>query len=166
MRPDPGSAEAPPEPPVEPSPARGRWSDRVAGAILFALAVWYWWQAGAYQVAFGDVAGPSLFPRVVAVPFAALALLLVLRPDPDPVWLRWPAAARQAGALAVLVGYPLLIEPLGFPMATFLACLPLSLVLGATWLQATLAALAIALGLFFMFDGVFGLPLPPGPLLG
>lgn len=156
-----------PRSPAEAPPAtRGRWSDRVAGAILLALALWYWWEAGSYQVAFGDVAGPSLFPRVVAVPFALLALAILLKPDPDPVWLRWPAAARQAGALAVLIGYPLAIEPLGFPIATFLACLPLSLVLGASWLQATLSALAIALGLFFLFDGVFGLPLPPGPLLG
>ena len=144
----------------------GRLSDRVAGTILFVLAVWYWWEAGNYAVSFGDPAGPSLFPRVVAVPFALLALFLVLRPDPDPQWLHWPAAARQIGALVVLFGYPLAIEPLGFPIATFLACLPLSMILGGSWLQATLASLVIALGLFFLFDGLFGLPLPPGPIFG
>ena len=143
-----------------------RLSDRIAGTILFALAVWYWWDAGNYTVSFGDPAGPSLFPRVVAVPFALLALVLVLRPDPDPVWLRWPAAARQVAALVVLCVYPLAIEPLGFPIATFAACVPLSLILGGTWLQAVLTALGLSLGLFFTFDGLFGLPLPPGPILG
>ena len=141
-------------------------SDRVAGAILFVLAVWYWWQAGAYSVAFGDPAGPSLFPRVVAVPFALLALALILRPDPDPVWFRWPAAAKQAGALVVLFGYPLLIVPVGYPIATFLAALPLALIFGASWLQGVLTALGLGFGLFFLFDAVFGLPLPTGPIFG
>ena len=143
-----------------------RLSDRIAGAILFALALWYWWEAGSYAVSFGDPAGPSLFPRVVAVPLALLALVLIVRPDPDPVWLRWPAAARQVGAVVILFGYPMLIQPLGFPIATFVASLPLSLILGGRWLQATLASLGIALGLYFLFDGVFGLPLPPGPIFG
>jgi hypothetical protein len=41
---------------------------------------------------------------------------------------------------------------------------PLAIILGATWLQAVLASLGIALGLFFLFDWVFGLPLPAGPI--
>jgi putative tricarboxylic transport membrane protein len=144
----------------------GRLSDRIAGAILFALAVWYWWHAGSYTVTFGDPAGPSLFPRVVAVPLALFALVLIVRPDPEPAWLRWPAAAKQIGALVVLFGYPIAIVPLGFPIATFLACVPLSIILGGSWLQATLASLGIALGLYFLFDGLFGLPLPAGPIFG
>lgn len=143
-----------------------RLSDRIAGAILFALAVWYWWKAGSYQVDFGDPAGPSLFPRVVAVPFALFALIIMLRPDPNPIWLRWPTAAKQAGALVVLFGYPMAIQPLGFPIATVVACLPLSLILGGSLLQALLTSLAIGLGLYFLFDGIFGLPLPPGPIFG
>lgn len=141
-----------------------RSSDRIAGAILFALALWYWWEAGSYSVAFGDPSGPSLFPRVIAVPFAIFALFMIVAPDPDPVWLRRATALRQVGALAVLFGYPLLIVPLGFPVATFAASLPLSLIFGASLLQATVTALAIAVGLFLLFDGFFGLPLPAGPL--
>ncbi|RMH49402.1 MAG: tripartite tricarboxylate transporter TctB family protein [Alphaproteobacteria bacterium] len=141
-------------------------SDRVAGAILFALAIWFWWQAGSYAVAFGDPAGPSLFPRVVAVPMALFSLVLILRPDPDPVWLRWPAAARQGAALAILLVYPLMLRPLGFPAATFLAVLPLALLFGARVMPAVVTALAIAGGLFVIFDTLFGLPLPLGPLSG
>lgn len=141
-------------------------SDRVAGTILFVLAIWYWWQAGSYAVSFGDPAGPSLFPRVVAVPLALFSLALIFRPDPDPVWLRWPAAVKQIGAVVVLFAFPMMIEPLGYPVATFAACLPLALILGATWLQATLTSLATGAGLYFLFDGVFGLPLPAGPFFG
>ena len=141
-------------------------SDRIAGTILFVLAVWYWWQAGTYQVNFGDPGGPSLFPRVVAVPLAVFSLFLVVRPDPGPVWFRWPSVLRQAGALAVLLIYPMAIKPLGFPASTFLAVLPLSLILGGTWLQATLSALGISVSLYFIFDRFFGLPLPAGPFFG
>lgn len=143
-----------------------RLSDRVAGTILFVLAIWYWWQAGSYAVSFGDPAGPSLFPRVVAVPFAIFSLVLVFRPDPDPIWLRLPSAFKQIAAVIVLFAFPLLIEPLGYPVATFAACFPLALILGATWLQATLTSLATGAGLYFLFDGVFGLPLPAGPFFG
>jgi len=144
----------------------GRRSDRIAGAILVALAIFYWWGAASYRVGFGDPAGPSLFPRVVAVPMGVIALFLLIRPDPDPVWFRWPAMARQAGALLVLFAYPMLIKPLGFPASTFLAVVPLSLILGGSWLQAVLSGLGISVVLFFIFDRFFGLPLPPGPFFG
>jgi putative tricarboxylic transport membrane protein len=141
-------------------------SDRIAGAILFALALWFWWRAGTYTVAFGDPAGPSLFPRVIAVPLAVLSLWLVLRPDENPTWFRFPAVLKQGVALACLFAYPYLIVPLGFPIATFLAALPLSLLFGATWLQGTITAACLGVGLFFTFDLLFGLPLPAGPLFG
>jgi putative tricarboxylic transport membrane protein len=141
-------------------------SDRIAGAILLALAIWFWWQAANYRVAFGDWAGPSLFPRIVAVPLALFSLVLILRPDPNPSWFRWPAVARQAVALVVLFGYPQIIQPLGFPAATFLAVLPLAVLFGATWLQGVVAGLGISVSLYFIFDGFFGLPLPLGPLFG
>ena len=145
---------------------RSHLSDRIAGTILLVVAVLYWWHAGSYAVSFGDPAGPSLFPRVVAVPFGLLSLYLILRPDPDPMWLQWPQAARQVALLAVLVLYPLAIEPMGFPISTFLGTLLLAIILGATWLQAVLTGLGVGLGLFFLFDGFFGLPLPPGPIFG
>ncbi|MGF1554108.1 MAG: tripartite tricarboxylate transporter TctB family protein [Paracoccaceae bacterium] len=145
--------------------ARGRLADRVAGAILLVLAAAFWWQAGAYSVAFGDPAGPSLFPRVVAVPLGLLSLFLIVRPDPNPDWPGLPAGLRMGAAVAVLLVYPQIIEPLGFPAATFLASLPLALILGAGWQPAVAVSAAIGAGLYVVFDLVFGLPLPAGPFL-
>lgn len=142
------------------------WSDRIAGAILLALAVWFWWQAAEYRVTFGDPAGPSLFPRIVAVPLGLFSLVLILRPDPDPVWFRFPAVLRQAAALAVLSGYPMVLLPLGFPAATFLAVAILSVLFGAGWLPAVLTGLGLSAGIFVIFTSIFGLPLPVGPLFG
>ena len=143
-----------------------RLSDRIAGAILLVLAIWYFILAGSYTVGFGDPAGPSLFPRIVAVPVGLLSLVLILRPDPDPVWFRWPHAAAQVATVVVLFAYPALIEPIGFPLATILAAALLARILGGTWLQSVLSALAIGFGLFFLFDWFFGLPLPTGPIFG
>ena len=143
-----------------------RLSDRIAGAILLALAVWYWIEAGNYTVGFGDPAGPSLFPRAVAVPTGLLAAVLILRPDPDPVWFRWPHVIGQAATLVVLLAYPMLIEPLGFPLSTTLGAALLARILGGGWLQSVLSGLLMGFGLFFVFDWVFGLPLPVGPIFG
>lgn len=146
--------------------AQTRWSDRVAGAIFLALAIWYWIEAGSYAVRFGDPAGPSFFPRLVAVPMGVFALFLILRPDADPVWFRWPQLLNQAGTLAVLFGYPVAIEPLGFPISTLIATMLLAKILGGTWLQAIGLGIAMGFGLFFLFDAGFGLPLPAGPIFG
>ncbi|MEF2553738.1 tripartite tricarboxylate transporter TctB family protein [Aurantimonas sp. A2-1-M11] len=143
-----------------------RIGDRIAGAILLALAIAHFIAAGSFTVAFGDPAGPALFPRIVAVPLGLFSLFLLLRPDPDVRWFRWPQAAGQFGTLAVLLAYPIVLEPLGFPLATTLATIVLSKILGGTWLQATATGLVVGFGLFFLFDAGFGLPLPAGPIFG
>ena len=143
-----------------------RLSDRIAGALLLALAVWYWIEAGSYTVEFGDPAGPSLFPRVVAVPTALLAAVLIVRPDPDPVWFRWPHVRGQIATVVILFAYPLLIEPMGFPLSTALGSALLARILGGSWLQSVISGLAMGFGLFFLFDRGFGLPLPTGPIFG
>lgn len=56
-----------------------------------------------------------------------------------------------------------MIEPLGFPAATFLAVMPMAMLFGARWLPAVITGLAMAVTLFILFDQIFGLPLPAGP---
>ena len=143
-----------------------RLSDRIAGAVILALAVWYGWTASSYQQSFSDPVGPSLFPQLVAVPLGLLALALIVRPDPDPTWLHGSHKLRQGATLLILVAYPALIEPLGFPLSTTLGALLLARVLGAGWLPSTLTGLVVGIGLFLTFDTLLGLPLPLEPALG
>lgn len=137
-----------------------RLSDRLAGAIVLALAVWYHRTAEGFSESFGDPVGPSAFPQMIAVPTGALALFLLVRPDPDPKWLHLPGAWRQIATLVTLLAYPTLIEPAGFPAATFLGAAALSRILGASWLGATAVGLAVGPGLWLIFDPLLGLPLP------
>lgn len=144
----------------------GRLSDRIAGAIILALAIWYWIEAGSYSVSFGDPAGPSFFPRIIAVPMGLFAAFLIVKPDPDPTWVRWPHVLGQIATLGILILYPLIIEPAGFPISTSIAAALLAKILGGSWLQSVVSGLVMGFGLFFLFDGVFGLPLPMGPIFG
>ena len=143
-----------------------RMSDRIAGAIFLALAVWCWITAAEYAVDFSDPAGPALFPRMIALPLGLLSLFLIIRPDSDPGWLKWPQAAGQIATVIVLFVYPALLESAGFPLATILATLVLAKILGASWLQAALCGIAVGFGVFILFDWGFGLPLPIGSILG
>lgn len=137
-----------------------RLSDRIAGAIVLALAIWYFWTATGFREDFGDPVGPAAFPEMLAIPTGLFALFLILRPDPEPTWIHVPGVFRQIATLAALLAYPLLIEPLGFPAATFLGAGALSRILGAGWLGAVLTGLATGLGLWIIFDPLLGLPLP------
>jgi putative tricarboxylic transport membrane protein len=140
-----------------------RLSDRIAGAIFLALAIAYWVMTGDYAVSYGDPAGPTLFPRIVAVPFGLFAIFLIIKPDLDPVWFRWPHVTGQIATILVLLIYPLVLEPMGFPLATFIGTTLLARFLGATWLQAAISGLVTGVGLFVLFDIIFGLPLPLMP---
>ena len=140
-----------------------RRGDRAAGALVLLLSAAYWWEAGRLEGGFGDPLGPAAFPRLIAVPTAALALFLILRPDPDALWWHGRQTAAQLAALASLLAVPLLVEPLGFPITATLAGGALAVVLGAGPLAALLTGLAVGVGLFVVFDSVLGLPLPGWP---
>jgi putative tricarboxylic transport membrane protein len=140
-------------------------SDRIAGLLLFAFAVWYGWTAEGFQQGFGDPLGPAMFPQLVAVPFALLSLVLVFRPDADPRWPGARAMLRQGATLLVLVAYAQSMERLGFPLATFIACALLCRLLGTDWARAGTAGAGVGVALYLLFDPVLGLPLPLVPEL-
>lgn len=140
-------------------------SDRVAGLIILSAAIWLWIAAGGVVAGYGDPVGPALFPRLVAIPLGLFALVMIVRPDPQPAWPRADALVRQAVMLGVLFGYPVLIEPLGFPLATTIGAFCLCTILGARWRPASVTSVAIGVGLFVLFDQLLGLPLPLAPAL-
>jgi len=139
--------------------------DRMVGAVIFMIAVSAVWVARGYEASFGDPLGPAAFPQMVAALAAILSLGLLLRPDPDPVAQSGPALARQLCTLAVLSGYVLLLEPLGFPLSTTLGTGCLALLLGTRPWKAGVTGLAVGISLFVIFDAVLGLPLPFAPAI-
>ena len=138
-------------------------SDRLTGLLIAALAIWYGWTANNFEEGFGDPVGPSAFPKLLAVPMGLFALYLIVRPDPEPRWPVGAARLRQLGMLATLVAYPLVLEVLGFPIATALGVVAMAVLLGGPRKAAAGSAVAVSLGLFVMFDQILGLHLPMLP---
>lgn len=135
-------------------------SDRLSGLVFFLLAAGYVWLSAGYTAGFGDPLGPAIFPRVIGIPAVLLSLSLLIWPRHDAEWAGLAGLLRQAAAIAILLGYALLLEPLGFVPATFAACLGLGLLMGAPPFRGLLLAGLAAPGLYLLFDRLMGLPLP------
>lgn len=135
-------------------------TDRLSGLFFFLLATGYVWLSAGYTAGFGDPLGPAIFPRVIGIPAMILSLSLIIWPRHNATWADRAGLARQAAAVAILISYALLLEPMGFVPATFTAMLGLALLMGAPPVKALVTAGLAAPGLYLLFDRVMGLPLP------
>lgn len=134
-------------------------SVRLAGAAILVIAALYVWLARGYTASFGDVLGPSVFPTMVGIAAIALSASLVLFPGGAVSWPSGSRMVRQACALAALIGYAVLLKPLGFPLATALLIIAVTLVLEGPPLTAVIIGVVGALSLWALFDQILGLPL-------
>jgi putative tricarboxylic transport membrane protein len=135
-------------------------TDRLAGFCFFLLAAGYVWLSAGYTAGFGDPLGPAIFPRVIGIPAILLGLSLMLWPRHNAHWAGRMGLLRQGTAIVLLLGYALLLEPLGFVPSTFTAILGLGLLMGAPPAMGLLTAALAAPGLYLLFDRLMGLPLP------
>jgi putative tricarboxylic transport membrane protein len=129
------------------------------GVAIFLIAALYTWQAGSYAVTFGDVLGPSVFPVIVGIPMMIVSASLVVFPTGQTEWPAPQRIGRQLAALAVLVGYTMALEPLGFPLATFALIALIGFILGGPPWKAFALGAVMAPALWALFDQVLGLPL-------
>lgn len=135
-------------------------TDRLAGLTFFLLASGYVWLTAGYTTSFGDPLGPAIFPRVIGIPAIILGLSLLIWPRHNATWAGAGGLLKQATAMALLIGYALLLEPIGFVPSSFAAMFGLSLLMGAPIIPGALTSIIAAGGLYLLFDRVMGLPLP------
>jgi putative tricarboxylic transport membrane protein len=134
-------------------------SVRLFGAAVFAIAALYTLQAQTYQITFGDVLGPSVFPVIVGIPMMILSASLVVFPTGQVDWPPRDRLWRQAAALAVFVGYTLVMEQIGFPITTAILITAIGIIMGGAPWRAVLLGAVFGPGLWALFDQVLGLPL-------
>ena len=134
-------------------------SIRLGGVAIFLIAALYTYVGRDYSAPFGDVLGPAVFPMIVGIPLMILSGSLVLFPSGEAAWPARGRLARQFAGFAVLFSYALLLEPLGFPLATFGLITGLGIILGGAPVKAAILGVAMALGLWALFDQILGLPL-------
>ena len=147
-------------------------SDLAAAAILLALAGYIFLAAGAMPFGTARVPQTAFFPKCLAVLLAVLSVIVLVRPfaggvkdtvgaDEIPVrgWLRIGAT------LAVLIGFALVLEPLGFLASTFLLMfLLLRAIEPQPWRNVIAIAVATSLISYGLFSWLLGVPLPAGVL--
>ena len=146
--------------------------DRVLGASVVVLALLFLlvavpsipddWQTQTGAQYF--VVGPELFPTIAGVLCLLLGTLLVLRPDGRHHLAELEASGARFRVLALLAigaGYVLLIERAGFRIASAAMATAFLLTFGVR--RPVLVAgfaLAVAIGIGFTFERLFGIRLP------
>jgi putative tricarboxylic transport membrane protein len=140
--------------------------DRILGLGLLVLAVAYGWVAQQWPEPFGgaETVGPETFPTILSVVLVAGSLYLMIKPDPDAQWPLGKSALELVISVVVLVVYAMVLEPLGFIIATTLAVGSLSWRMGAAPKRAFLTGLASAIVVFVLFNYGLSLSLPAGLL--
>ena len=146
-------------------------SDLAAAALLLALAGYIVLAAGALPFGTARVPQTAFFPKCLAILLAVLALILLARAfigredklASDEIaprgWL------RIAVSLAVLIGFALVLERLGFLASTFLLMfLLLRAIEPQPWRNVIAIALATSLISYGLFAWLLGVPLPAGVL--
>lgn len=139
-------------------------SDRVLGGVGLALAAFYAWAATIIPESFAqDVIGPKTFPMILAAIMAICSVYFLLKPDPEP---RWPALNRLAEiffALLIMFAYAEVLPILGFVISTIVITAYLTWRLGGGPVAAAANGVGTSLGLFVVFELIFGLSLADGP---
>lgn len=142
-------------------------TDRIAGLVLIALALWYGLGASRLEAGFGSgPIGPKAFPLMLAIALGVIALFLLIRTDPEPMWPKRRTWGDFVLLLASFVAYAYLLAPAGFMVATTLETGFVSQRFGAKWWQALLTGLIASGALYLLFVFALGIPLPSGRWFG
>ena len=140
-------------------------SDRVFGGVGLLFAIFYLWQTSLVPDAFMiDVVGPRTFPYILGAALALISVVIVLRPDPSPVWPRGMQLLEVLMAIVVMAAYAMLLPRYGFLICTAVASGYLSWRLGTRPLWALLSGVLTSGGIYVVFKLILGLSLAKGPL--
>ena len=144
-------------------------ADRTA-ALLFLLVVGlYGWGGSQLTAALqGDLIGPAFFPRILTVLGLVLGVLLFVQGRPGAAKDASEASGSDVTALvpaAMLLVYALVLEWLGFPVATVAFLIVAFRYLGhPSWIGAAGYSVVITAAVFALFQYVLDLKLPLGML--
>jgi len=139
-------------------------SDRIFGLVVLMVALAYIASATQIQTSFlTDPVGPKAFPILIGVVAAVCAMVMLLRPDPDPDWPVAKTFLSLFVAVVVLVGYALSLKPLGFIIPTAIAAAILSYQISPRPRPAVMAGAGLSIGLFVLFKFALGLGLVAFP---
>ena len=135
-------------------------------ALLFGAVAAY----ESAKLPFGTVHSPGqgFFPRWISVAIILLALALLFQALTSPSGIAHKGAGRIAKVVALLVAlsaYTFLLDPLGYPLCTFVLVLfMLAVIDPQRWTVALSIAVITSVGSYVVFAMWLSVPLPRGPL--
>jgi putative tricarboxylic transport membrane protein len=146
--------------------SRGLTTDRSAGVVLAAFAIFVLWESR--DVPFGTAAqpGPGTVPVLLALTLLLCSGVVVAGGAAAPrvtslPWTEWRQAVAILGSCVFMA---LALERLGYRLTIFVTLLALvSFVEGKGWVAGTIFALGFSLGTYFLFRTLLGVPMPLGP---
>ena len=137
--------------------------DRIGAVAMLVFGLFWIWIASGLGLTRDRGPGPGFFPLALGIIVATLAAINILRPEVDRIEL--PQLRRILLILGALVAYAILLEPLGYVLATalLLAFLFAALAERRHWWQPV-SALAVSFATYYVFRLILSVPLPPDPL--
>lgn len=142
-------------------------SDRIFALALLAVCALIVIQMWVLDVPFAyEPVGPKAFPVILALLMAACCVALLASPDGDIRWPETPLLSKGAALVAVLLGYAIFFETLGFPLATAVMVLAVSRVYGGRAIPGLLTGVSIGVAGYLFFDRLLQVSLPIGRIWG
>ncbi len=140
-------------------------SDRIVAVMLLALALVFGIQAWAYvPIGFTDHLGARVFPLAVALFMLPLTLVLFFGRHMAGVWPSARAWRVVILSMSVLVVYALVIDFVGFIIATMGVFIIYGRLYGARWWKTVISGFVAAVALYFLFVWALDMYLPLGSL--
>lgn len=140
-------------------------TDRITAATLIVISAIF--VAMAFQIEpgfFSDPLGPRFVPIAIGVFLGGVSLALLVKPRSFAQWPDAPTWTRLVLCLVVFVGYGLLLNPLGFIVATALAFAAFAMLFQGQPLQSVLAGAIFAVVSYLLFSTALDLFLPTGAI--
>ena len=138
--------------------------DRIGAVAMLLFGIFWAWVGSRYPMVSRDGGpGAGVLPTALGLIIAALALASFFRPEVERLEL--PHLGRILIILGALAAYALLLEPVGYVVATalLLGVLLMAFAERKHWWQPV-AAVGISFFTYAIFRLMLSVPLPPDPL--
>ena len=139
--------------------------------VFVGLSIFLLFAAGRFNFGTLRVPQTGFFPRTLAILLLLLSLVLLVQAlrhkaaEPGGVKIESEGWIRIASTLAIMIGFALVLEWLGFLLSTFLLMIFLLRAIEAPrWPKVFAVALATAFASYGLFGWLLGVPLPAGIL--
>lgn len=145
-----------------------RWHDTVAAILIVAVCIAYLQGAQGFQSPLvADPLGPSAFPTILGwcgLILAAAQLILAWsgRQLPGEASASLRRYLKPLLLFGLLIGYALVLEPVGYLLATFTFVAISFLMLGEPLWRGALIAAGFSGGFYYVFVNILKINLPAG----